>query len=74
MAAKQVFVSPFDGRWKVKVVGNDRASAIVDNKKEAIEIGIETAKREKAELSVQNMDGTIGLKNSYGNDPIKTKG
>ena len=67
-------VSFVDGDWKVKVVGNERASAVVDTKDEAVKIGIETAKREEAELFVKNKDGTIGFKNSYGPDPIDIKG
>ncbi len=72
--AKKVMVSFVDGDWKVKVVGNERASAVVDTKDEAVKIGIETAKREEAELFVKNKDGTIGFKNSYGPDPIDIKG
>lgn len=72
--SKQVFVSPLDGDWKVKVVGNDRASAVLDNKAEAVERAIEIAKNQRAELLVQNLDGTIGWRNSYGNDPRKSKG
>lgn len=72
--AKQVFVSPDGNDWKVKVVGNEKASAILDTKAQAVERGIEIAKNRHAELLVQNLDGTIGWRNSYGNDPRKSKG
>lgn len=72
--AKQVFVSPDGDDWKVKVVGNEKASAILDTKAQAVERGIEIAKNQNAELLVQNLDGTIGWRNSYGNDPRKSKG
>lgn len=72
--AKQVFVSPTDGDWKVKIVGNNRASAVLDTKAEAVGRAIEIAKNQHAELLVQNLDGTIGWRNSYGNDPRRSKG
>jgi len=72
--AKQIFVSPSGADWKVKGVGNDRASAVLDTKAEALERGKEIAKNQNAELLVQNLDGTIGWRNSYGNDPERSKG
>ena len=71
---RQVFVSPDDANWKVQVVGNARASAILDTKAEAVERGREIAKNQHAELLVQNLDGTIGWRNSYGNDPRRSRG
>ena len=35
---------------------------------------IEIAKNQHLELLVQNLDGKIGWKNSYGNDPRNIKG
>lgn len=72
--AKQIFVSPDGEDWKVKVVGNQKASAILDTKAEAVERAIEIAKNQHLELLVQNLDGKIGWKNSYGNDPRNIKG
>lgn len=71
---KQVFVSPEGDDWKVKVVGNQKASAVLDTKLDAVERGKEIAKNLHAELLVQNLDGTIGWRNSYGHDPRKSKG
>lgn len=70
----QVFVSPDGEDWKVKVVGNEKASAILDTKAEAVERAREIAQNQHLELIVQNLDGTIGWRNSYGNDPRKSKG
>lgn len=70
----QVFVSPDGEDWKVKVVGNQKASAICDTKVEAVERGKEIAQNQHLELLVQNLDGTIGWRNSYGNDPRKSRG
>ena len=70
----QIFVSPNDEGWKVKVVGNQKASALCDTKAEAVERAKEIAQNQRLELFVQNLDGKIGWKNSYGNDPRKSKG
>lgn len=72
--AKQVFISPSDEGWKVKTVGAERAAAILETKVEAVKKGIEIAKNSQAELLVQKLDGTIGWRNSYGNDPCRSKG
>ena len=70
----QVFVSPDGEDWKVKVVGNQKASAVCDTKAEAVERAKEIAQNQRLELLVQNLDGTIGWRNSYGNDPRKSRG
>lgn len=72
--ANQIFVSPDGKNWKVKVVGNQKASAICDNKADAVERAKKIAQNQQLELLVQNLDGTIGWRNSYGNDPRKSKG
>lgn len=72
--AKQIFVSPNGEDWKVKIIGNQKASAILDTKAEAVERAIEIAKNQGLELFVQNLDGKIGWKNSYGNDSRKSLG
>ena len=71
---KQVFVSPKDGSWSVKTVGASRAAGIYDTKSEAVEKAREVAINNHAEMTVQNRDGKIGWKNSYGNDPRESKG
>ena len=70
----QIFVSPAGEDWKVKVVGNQKSSAICDTKAEAVERAREIAQNKHLELLVQNLDGTIGWRNSYGNDPRRSKG
>jgi hypothetical protein len=70
----QIFVSPTGEDWKVKVVGNQKASAICDTKAEAVEKAREIARNQHLELLVQNLDGTIGWRNSYGNDPRRSRG
>ncbi|MDD2438319.1 MAG: DUF2188 domain-containing protein [Massilibacteroides sp.] len=70
----QVFVSPDGKNWKIKVVGNKKASAICDTKAEAVKRAIKIAQNQQLELLIQNLNGTIGQRNSYGNDPKKSKG
>jgi len=72
--ASKVFISPDPNGWKVKVTSNTKASAICGKKYQAIQKGIEIAKRYHAELAVQNRDGRISTKNSYGSDPRRIKG
>jgi len=74
MAAKQVWVSPSDDGWKVKSAKAERAAAIVDTKAEAVELAREITINKKAELIVQNLNGEIGWKNSYGHDSFPPKG
>jgi hypothetical protein len=63
-----------DGQWKNKVEGNSRASNVHRTKAEAQEAGREMAVDRKTEHVIKKMDGTIGEKNSYGNDPRDVKG
>jgi hypothetical protein len=63
-----------DGVWKNRAQGNDRASNTADNKADAVAKGREMAKDRKVEHIVKKLDGTIGERNSYGNDPRKSKG
>jgi hypothetical protein len=43
-------------------------------KEAAVEAGRDVARREEVEHTIHKMDGTIGEKNSYGNDPNPPKG
>lgn len=72
--SKQIFVSPTKEGWKAKTVGADRAAGIFETKAEAVERAIQIAIHNQLELMVQNRDGKIGWRNSYGNDPRESKG
>jgi len=63
-----------NGQWKNKVGGNSRASNTADNKADAQRAGRDMARKLGAEHVIKKMDGTIGAKNSYGNDPHPPKG
>ena len=74
MTAKQVWVSPSNNGWKVQSANTGRAAARVDTKAEAVDLAREIAINKKAELIVQNLDGEIGWRNSYGHDPFPPRG
>lgn len=74
MGGKGVHVVPHGDDWAVKKEGNERPSSVHDTQEQAWEAGIEAAKKEKSEASLHGKDGRIREKNSYGNDPRKSKG
>lgn len=61
-------------QWKNRPQGNSRASSTHSTKAEAQAAGRQMAKDRKVEHVVKKMDGTIGERNSYGNDPRRSKG
>jgi hypothetical protein len=63
-----------DGQWKSKVGGNERATHVGGTKAEQQAVGRDMARERKVEHEIRNMDGTIGKKNSYGNDPRSSRG
>ena len=63
-----------DGEWKNKVQGSSRASTIHGTKAAAEAKGRAMAKARGVEHVIKNQDGTIGAKNSYGNDPRNVPG
>lgn len=63
-----------NGRWKNRVLGNKRASNTFDTKAEAQAKGREMAQKLHSEHIIKKRDGTIGERNSYGNDPYPPKG
>lgn len=63
-----------EGGWGNKREGSNRVSKTYDTKSEAQAAGRETARRTKTEHVIHRRDGTIGEKNSYGNDTYPPKG
>ena len=63
-----------NGRWKNRILGNKRASNTFDTKAEAQAKGREMAQKLHSEHIIKKRDGTIGERNSYGNDPHPPKG
>jgi len=69
MAKKNQWVIKHDNNWAVKGEGNIKVTKITKTQKEAIEIAREIAKNQKSELIIQNTEGKIRSKDSYGKDP-----
>jgi hypothetical protein len=75
MTRKRIWVSPDEGKWKVKTEGAQRATKIYNNKEDAVKKAIETAKSEKpSQVIIQKLDGQIQEERTYGNDPYPPKG
>lgn len=72
MTSKNQWVSPRKNGngWAVHGAGNSKDTKHFDNKAEAIMLARLIAENQKSEMIVQNKNGKIGIKNSYGNDPF----
>lgn len=68
------WVSPTDdGRWSVKREGSDRAAGVFDTQRDANARARDLAMKSGGERITQKRDGTIGSKDSYGNDSARRK-
>jgi hypothetical protein len=63
-----------DGQWKSKVEGSSRAAHTGGTKAEQEAVGRQMARERGVEHTIRRMDGTIGRKNSYGDDSYPPKG
>jgi len=63
-----------DGAWNSKVEGSARAAHTGGTKAEQTAVGRKMAQEREVEHTISKLDGTIGEKNSYGNDPNPPKG
>lgn len=69
----EVHTVPTDTGWANKLPGGKKLSGH-ERKDTAQAAGRKQAIQRKAEHVVHKKDGTIGEKNSYGNDPRRSKG
>lgn len=67
------WVSPRGDKWAVHGEGNSRDTKICNTQAQAIARAIKIAKNKRAEVIVQNRQGRIRSKDSYGNDPCPPK-
>jgi hypothetical protein len=74
MAKGDVSTYNEDNVWKSKVEGSTRAAHVGGTKAEQTATGRQMAKDRGVEHAIRKLDGTIGEKNSYGNDPHPPKG
>ncbi len=70
----EVHTVPHGDGWANRRAGSDRVNKVYSTKAEAQAAGRETACREQTEHLIHRRDGTIGERNSYGNDPHPPKG
>jgi hypothetical protein len=74
MASGDVTTYNEDGTWKSKVDGSTRAAHAGGTRAQQAAVGRQMAVDRGVEHTIRRMDGTIGEKNSYGNDPRAVKG
>lgn len=71
---KNQHVVPNNRQWSVKGEVNGKYTVTTDTQKEAINKAREIAKNQESELIIHGRNGQIREKDSYGNDPVNTKG
>lgn len=74
MSSKGQHVVPNGGKWSVRKAGSERATSVHATQGEAIREARKIAKNQGTELYIHGRDGRIRERDSYGNDPRKTKG
>ncbi len=62
-----------DDGWAVKKAGTERGR-VFETQAKAINMGKQTAKRERTELFIHGRDGRIRERNSFGADPFPPRG
>ena len=60
--------------WRNLSEGASRPGKTYPTKEEAKSAGRQTAVNRRVEHLIHNQDGKIGARNSYGNDPRKSRG
>jgi len=63
-----------DGEWVNVREGSSRALDRGDRKANVQSQGRDRARKDKVEHLIHNKNGQIGSRNSYGNDPRRSKG
>jgi len=74
MPSKQIHTVHRPGGWGNKSSGASRVSKVYPTKATAQAAGRKAAIAQKAEHIVHNLNGKIGSRNSYGNDPHPPRG
>lgn len=74
MAKRNIHTVPHEGGWANRRDRSERVSNTAPTKDEAEKVGRDMARRDGVEHLIHRRDGTIGQRNSYGNDPHPPKG
>ena len=70
---RDIHVVPHQDGWATRKEGADRAGAVTDTQREAIERARDQARREHVEVVIHRPDGKIRDSDSYGKDPQPPK-
>ena len=66
MESKQIWVSPYNGDWRVHKPGAGKDSAHTKTKAEAVEIAERIARNQGLDTKIQRCDGTLSKEgNTY---------
>ena len=63
-----------EGKWHNRIEALEELPGVYDRKEDAVREGRAGARQRKVEHIIRNLDGTIGERNSYGNDPRNIPG
>lgn len=63
-----------NGKWRNRVEAVGELPGEYDTKEPAVSAGRDEARARRVEHIIRNLDGTIGERNSYGNDPRNIPG
>jgi adenine/guanine phosphoribosyltransferase-like PRPP-binding protein len=63
-----------NGEWAVRSSGAAKATKVFGTQAAAIRFGRNAAKKDGVEFYVHRKDGTIRERDSYGRDPVASKG
>jgi hypothetical protein len=72
--AKNVWTVPHKDGWANRREGSSRVSKVFPTKSAAQAAGRKTAMRDRVEHIIENSDGRVAERNSYGNDPVRSRG
>ena len=73
MTKRDIHVVPHGEGWATKKEGAQRAGAVTETQKAAIDRARDQAIRERVEVVIHRKDGSIRDSDSYGNDPNPPK-
>lgn len=74
MGKRGQHVVPSTHGWSVRRAGASRASSVHATQQEAIDAATAIARNQRTELYIHGRDGRIRERNSYGSDPLASKG
>ena len=74
MSEKDYWTSPHPDGWQVKRSGASRATSVHKTQESAWKEAKSRARSSEGEAYLQNKEGQIRERNTYGKDPRKSKG